>query len=59
VADVGMDQGYMAIRCLRRLALRALLALGEPERAADRHHDVCAERLDMASMRRAADQSAG
>ena len=56
LADDRLDQGNVAVRHVGRLAIRPLLALGEPQRAADRYHHVRAGRLDLASVRRAGDQ---
>ena len=49
----------MAVLRMGQLALRAVLAVREPQWAADQHDDVGPGRLDLASVRGGADQSAG
>ena len=59
VADIGMDQRHWPFVAMGQLAVRPVLAVRESERAADQRDHVGAGRLDLASVRGAADQSAG
>jgi hypothetical protein len=59
LADVRMDPRLVAVRLVGGLAIRALLALREPQRAVNRHDNFRAGRLELASMRGLADQPDG
>ena len=57
LADGRLDQGHVAICRVSRLAFWRVLAIGNPQWAADRHEHFGPGCLDLASVRGAGDQS--